>query len=336
MRSEIYGKQGADLKKLWLRFFPKAYLLLLSILGGAVLGACIYLGYHRIHDGEVYQTTSKLYLDFAVDETGEVYQYYNGYTWNDLMKTDPIITETMKGLNDLSISTKEVEEATQATILSDIRLLTITITASDQEICERIKLATEASLVSLGDHAKEFVDIRVIRSEEPARLYADNRICQAILLGVILASFICLFSMLFYYLLDDRIYVPGDLEQVEHCRFLGICHQGEKLLSKDPSADIVNSMRGSELKKNLDHMTEGKTAFVINAKDSQKDALSSLDHELMRTADIVFVEIPFGKVTASYLRYLCTYLENQDVKEIACWITEGNRKFFDRYYFGRK
>ncbi|MCM1264449.1 MAG: hypothetical protein NC313_17190, partial [Butyrivibrio sp.] len=128
-----YANEGMDCKKLLLLFLKKIWVIVLAAALGAALGGCVYL-LHRValSSNREYQATSKLYLYFAYDETGEVYQAYNGYTWNDLMATDKILDITMSYLPDI-YTREEVAAATKASILSDIRLLTIDITTHAQE-----------------------------------------------------------------------------------------------------------------------------------------------------------------------------------------------------------
>ena len=88
MREIRYADAGMDMRKLLLCFMRKLWIALLAAVTGAVLGGAVYAAVRIVPESErEYQAMSKIYLDFAADETGEVYQAYNGYTWNDLMAT---------------------------------------------------------------------------------------------------------------------------------------------------------------------------------------------------------------------------------------------------------
>ena len=162
-----YGNEGMDLKKLCILLFHKFWIVVLAAVIGAGLGAGVYLLHHvALNNNREYQAQSKVYLDFAPDETGEVYQHYNGYTWNDLMSTNLIIDTTMSYLPE-DYTAEEVSEATLAEILSDVRLLTITITTSNAERTAKILEATDRALVEMGQREQEFIDIEVIKETEP-------------------------------------------------------------------------------------------------------------------------------------------------------------------------
>ena len=142
MRELQYADAGMDMKKYMLCLIKKIPLVLAAAALGAFLGALVYILVRTVPESErEYRAFSKIYLDFAADETGEVYQEYNGYTWNDLMVTDPIMNLTMENL-PADYSREEVTAATEATILSDLRLLTVTITTHNGERTDAILGAT--------------------------------------------------------------------------------------------------------------------------------------------------------------------------------------------------
>lgn len=65
----------------------KMWISIICALAGALLGGGLYLIVHvAFAPARVYEGVSKVYLTFAADDDGDAYQYYNGYTWNDLMK----------------------------------------------------------------------------------------------------------------------------------------------------------------------------------------------------------------------------------------------------------
>ena len=178
-----YSDAGMDIKKLVLCFAKRIWLAAAAGAAGAVIGGLVYLMVSVVPEAErEYQAISKVYLDFAPDETGEIYQAYNGYTWNDLMATDPILDVTMKYLPE-TYSREDVMGATKAEILSDLRLLTITVTTHDADSCNAILQATGQSLTDRGREAKEFRRIEVIRTTEAALVVADSRLVQAVLIG---------------------------------------------------------------------------------------------------------------------------------------------------------
>ena len=214
MQEIRYADSGIDMKKLFLCFVGKIWSVFLAGIVGAVFAGAVYTMLYVVPESEwEYRSISKVYLDFATDETGEVYQAYNGYTWNDLMATDPILDVTMAHLPG-DYTRAEVMAATKAEILSDLRLLTITVTAHEQDRCNAIMQATGQSLMELGSTAKEFTNIEVIQTVDAMQILADDRTMQAGIIGLVIAVVLMLLGMMFYYVLDDRIVIASDLKQV--------------------------------------------------------------------------------------------------------------------------
>lgn len=81
--------------------------------------------------------------------------------------------------------------------------------------------ASEKSLVQQGETAKEFKNITVIRSVPAVLVTADDRTLRAVLIGLAAMTILTLFGMLFYYVLDDRILIAGDLKVVTDAAFVG-------------------------------------------------------------------------------------------------------------------
>lgn len=222
-----YGNEGMDCKKYVLLFLGKAWIAALAAVLGGVLGGGIYLFSHvAINGNREYRAVSKIYLTFAPDESGEIYQAYNGYTWNDLMATEPILNTTMAYLPE-DYTEEEVTAAIRAEILSDLRLLTITVTTTSPERTAEILKAADLSLVELGKRAKEFRKIEIYQETEPALVAADPRLLQAVIVGAALALTLTLLAMALRYVLDDKIYVPGDLKCITALPFAGFYFGGE-------------------------------------------------------------------------------------------------------------
>ncbi len=141
MMSEEYLNRGMDLKRLLLYFQRKIWIIIMLIILGATFGGVTYQIIRGMKMPVEYMTVSKLYISFGVDESGEVYQHYNGYTWNDLMDCDPILDLIMEELP--GYEKEEVREATSAEILSDIRLLTVKVIGGSEKFVREIRDASE-------------------------------------------------------------------------------------------------------------------------------------------------------------------------------------------------
>lgn len=317
MREIKYADAGMDMKKMLLCFVGKIWIVCLAAVMGAALGGVIYTLAHVVPESErEYRAISKVYLDFAIDETGEVYQAYNGYTWNDLMATDPILDGTMAHLLG-DYTREEVITATKAEILSDLRLLTITVTTHDQDATNAILQATGQSLTERGDAAKEFTKIEVIQTTEAQLVTADDRTVQAALVGLVMAVILLLLCMMFYYVLDDRILVASDLKIVTDVSFIGYIGSDKKL--------------GEEYENNLAHMRE-QTGTVNVLTVAQDDTISQDQWQELCASDGVVVVADYGKVHATYLAYVIEQLKVRGCRLVGVAIGGADEKFLRRYY----
>lgn len=347
-----YGNEGMDLKKLCILLLHKFWIVVLAAVIGAGLGAGVYLIHHvALNNNREYQAQSKVYLDFASDETGEVYQHYNGYTWNDLMSTNLIIATTMSYLPE-DYTAEEVSDATLAEILSDVRLLTITITTSDAERTAKILEATDRSLVEMGQREQEFIDIEIIKETEPKLLVADNRLVQAVLVGLVIGLVFMFIAMALGYVLDDRIYVPDDLKSVTKLPFVGFSFMCDKTVyngvhsdntggsdKKRESDNRIDSDRNrklvqrlqDDLEKNKAHLTN-KFGELMTLELGKNEDITEQEFTSARKADGVLLVIQYGKLDRSSLAYRIEQLSLQECKLAGIIIKDADMRFMKWYY----
>lgn len=257
--SEEYLNKGMDLKRLALYLQKKIWLVIMLAILGATCGGIIYQVVRAVKMPVEYEAVSKLYISFGHDETGEVYQYYNGYTWNDLLDTDPILDIVMSALP--GYEKEQVQEATTAEILSDIRLLTITVKGDNEKFVREIRNAVESGLREYARVSKELDQIEVIRSGAPERVYWDDRTTAACVTGAVILGILALLAIGFSYALDESVYVQEDVEKKYACRALGILTRNQKGLQ--PYA--------RELKANIHYLMGDKKTFAILDMDNHAD-----------------------------------------------------------------
>ena len=275
--NEEYRNREMDLKRLVLFFQKKLWLVIMLVILGATAGGILYQMLHSMKMPVEYQAVSKLYISFGHDESGEVYQYYNGYTWNDLLDTDPIMDLVMMYLP--GYEKEQVMEATTAEILSDIRLLSITVRGEEEKFVREISRATENGLKEFGRESEELEQIKVIRSGVPQRVYWDDRTSAACITGAVILGVISLLVIGFNYALDEAVYVQEDIEKRYGVKALGILTRSQKGL--EPYA--------RELKANIRYAVGEKKAFAVVDMDNHADLRGrELERILNREAMEVF------------------------------------------------
>ena len=249
--TEEYRNREMDLKRLVLYFQKRIWLVIMLTVLGAAAGGILYQMLHSMKMPVEYQAVSKLYISFGHDESGEVYQYYNGYTWNDLLDTDPIMDLVMVYLP--GYEKEQVTESTTAEILSDIRLLTITVRGEDEKFVREISYAVENGLKEFARESEELEQIKVIRAGVPERVYWDDRTTAACVTGAVILGVLSLLVLGFNYALDEAVYVQEDIERRYGVKALGILTRSQKGL--EPYA--------RELKANIRYAVGEKKAFAV-------------------------------------------------------------------------
>lgn len=271
--NEEYLNKGMDLKRLALYLQKKIWLVIMFAILGATCGGIIYQVVRAMKMPVEYASVSKLYISFGNDENGDVYQYYNGYTWNDLIDADPILDIVMSSLP--GYDRDQVRKATTAEILSDIRLLTITVRGDNEKFVREIRNAMESGLREYARSAEELKQIAVIRSGAPERVYWDERTTEACVTGAVILGVLAVLIIGFSYVLDESVYVQEDLEKKYACKALGILTRNQKGLQ--PYA--------RELKANLKYLMGEERTFAVLDMDNHADTRKLEVERLLNTDD---------------------------------------------------
>jgi len=329
--------EGMDLKRLFICLKQKLVHIIIITLAGALLCGAVYILVRETRMPTKYQSFSKFYLQFIYDPSGEVEQFYNGFTWNDLLHSDPI-------LHYVIIAAEEIEAAMPAgllpygealkeqlrdnvlkgEVLSDRRLLTVTFTTDNPEKTAIIQKSMETGLLNYAAGQSEIISMELIRSSEPKLMIWDDNLHRAIIGGAVLFLLLALFGWWFYYLLDDSLYTISDAEKRYPFPVAGILLTGEKILDEQ--------LYFSETKDNLAYFLQDK----INPIFLSIDTLPYPKGEELRKTDGVILEIPFGKRNGKKTDRCVSFLRSQKVDILGLVITEADEKFLNQYYRGRK
>jgi capsular polysaccharide biosynthesis protein len=295
------------LRRIWI--IPAAAAVLgLVFFAGSMLSAALSAGNRQ------YQAVSKLYIDFAKDDTGTVYDYYNGATWTDLLTADPDISDTIVQNLPVGTDLAAVKAEAKAEILTDIRLLTVTVTDRDPQRAADIRDAVDEALVHFGDTAKEFTSIRLLSTEEPQLVTVSYRTGNAVLLGVFLGALAGLFFLLITETLDDAVYVPEDAERRYGLPVLGITAKAGQETTPEQKR---------ELQENTDHLGAAG-ACSVSAEDTP-------DYGKLRENGAI-LEVVFGKKDGTKTDHLLSQLKKQDCRVYGIIIRDADETFLERYY----
>ena len=311
-----------------------------------------------------YKQVSKLYIDFAWNDHETTYDYYNGATWTDLLTAHPEILTPIA--HRLQMPEEEaaalVQRDVKAEILSDIRLLTVTVRDGNRDTAERLTEAVDYGLETFGETAKEFEKISFLSKTVPTLEVVDDRTENAVLLGAFLGLLLGLGIMLLKSAMEEGFYVPEELERATGIPALGMtAKEGSKL------PDLFAAERREAIRtacwKHLYANEEGKITEagdialvsldgaehaekVLSALEAAGDVNPSEDAELwprfypasaadpddLRSFDGIFLVVPYGKQLRSRTEHQISVLRQQELPVDGVLLSDADGRFIKKYY----
>lgn len=271
-----YGKEPLNTRLFVLRLIRKLPVILLAaVLGAICIGGPYFLMKVTFGPAKEYEAVSDFYIDYAIKEDGTQHTYINYATWNQLLKddvfTDKILTymawpedpadaEDMQTtpLSDIEkaagITKQQLSGYLYATVLSDTRIVTTTVTTNDPALTMRIEKALVRAMFDFGEQQKEIAEVRILQEPTGASLViADVRTFRACMVGVVLSVFVTVLYLCLYYALDESIHIPETFERRFGIPMLGTIRSkelpvlAEKLLTEKPL--LLTADQGVDLKQ---------------------------------------------------------------------------------------
>ena len=258
-----YGKEPLDMRLCFLRLLRKAWLVaLMAVLGAAVFGGIYFVSHVVYGPAREYKAESEFYIEYVNAVTQEQqYTFYNKETWESLIHTDLFMDTVMEEVEkqtvmmDRVITRQEVSDAIFATLLTDVRIVHVTVTTSSPFLTMVFTNALEPAFQKFGESQREIDNIRAILIPEEATLTViDNRTVRACILGAVVFVCFTLFFMYLYVVLDTSIYIPLEFE-----RRFGIPMEAEGETPQDMSED--DGTRENDLKN------DRESVFVRKQED---------------------------------------------------------------------
>lgn len=329
--------QGMDMKRFFLCVFRKWRYIIAITLIGTIIGSGLYLFVKVvIPSPKQYMSKSKYYLTFKVDEFGNETLEYNAYTWNEILSADPILGYTMTLLPDY-MKRKEVDNAITGSIVSDMRLLIITVVTENKEETELIANKTKESLYHFVSTIEDIKEIELFECEEPYLVKEPLYVWRVSVLSAVISFLIGFFIICYRYVTNDCIYTTTDVKKRFGLHCIGILGWDKNLQehvsfikSKSPTDSIGFIVIGDDGSKKIEPLLD-ENSYVFNFEHMKKTQWSQL-----QTCGIVFLMIdwgmPFGNLYQDYIYQL----EVQNIKITSAIIIKPDINYIRAYYFPKK
>jgi len=332
-----------DIKRLFLLYVKHIWVVLLATIAGIVVGALLYRSVveHTVGDGK-YVVESDYYITFNYNEYRNATDYFNAYTWDGILRTDPIVDTALEMLPD-SINKDMILNSVTGEMRGDYRILTVVVKADTPENANLIADAYEKSLAEFPPKVDMLSTVEFWTKRAP---YIDNifsRTGNAMFLGGLLGFLFATFAYFIWYALNDSIYVETDFSKRYDIPFLGM------ITNKKSKRMLL------ELKSNCDYLLKGDSYQAVNviwSETLENQSLPVLQKECpkikgqislkedgfakLRACDGAILLIPYGKVNGKLLEKVIMLLDKQDCKIAGVVVTDCDDRFLTAYYLNQK
>ena len=311
-----YWKQGMDLKRFVLVLGRKLWFILIGAVVGAVLGGVTYKIVTNIVDGEPeYQANADYYITFNFDEFNYGADYYNAYTWDGILRDDPIVDYALTLLPD-EITKDMVKAAVTGEMLGDYRILTVHVNAETKEKADMIAAAYKESLWNFGQEIELLDSVELWSQEEAVEFEKNNKTANAALLGALLVILLVVFGLLFYYVLEDSCYVERDAEERYGVPVYGLLTKKQDTAQKEI------------LKQNLSFAFSAAEVETWNGEIIPTED----DYVRLRKVDNLLINIPWGRNNGRQVERVLRQMKLQGCEIKGIVITEAEDAFVKAYY----
>lgn len=312
-------EETLNVRRLILVLGRRLWFVILGALLGCFSGGLIYLGVTQLIDGEpAFRASSDYYISFNFGEFAHGDDYYNAYTWDGILRDDPIVDYVLT-LLPKEITREQIESAVQGEMLGDYRILTVHVTTDKAEMTQQIAQAYHAAMVHFGEIIDMLDHIEVWDRGQVKEVDKHTKAPNAAFLGGLLGTLLSLFGLLFFLLMEDGIYLEEEANNCLHLPVYG-------LLTK----------KQDEKQKQL---YEQNLAFTFGTKEitlwKAENLPGKVDLERLREAEVLLLQILWQKTTKESCKQLIQYLKIQGCRIDGLVLIEADDRFVNGYY-GRK
>lgn len=351
-----------NLKKIW------------QIAMGAVAGACLFAFIYYLKTdilmGEPLYRAQTLYgITFDRDQVDNIHDYYNDYTWNEILDSDQIAGRAAEKLGD--ISKEEIASATTIPTMSDIRFIWVYVDMESGEQADRVMMAIGEALREFALSTDGFKEIVVWDVKKTEQVREDSLIGRMTVAGAVIGALAACFVICFVGVMDDSIYTEKDVEEKLGVLPAGIIMKsgskqpeffkkeladnlqkllgdkfGEKkngkigYLMADPASGVYGEQEKTYLKEMLTRYFPNADILEVSGelpersdKNRQKiEETNQGKYQMLRELDAFILLVPYGKKDGMFLELVWKDLALQGCLPDAVVIVGVDEKFYRRYY----
>ena len=294
MSKSSFDTREIDLRRLWKQFTKRFWIVIAVTMIGALVGFGTYVLYAHIKSGNtVYRIRNDYYITFNDREYPNGVDYYNAYTWDNILRDDPIVNRALELDQMGGVTYQQILDSVSGEMLGDYRILTVNVTGSDPELVQKISDAYKIALPEFADKIDMLTSIE-LWTDAPTEIYDEyTREPNAAFLGGLIGLLVSLFAVLMYGIFDDAIYTERDWR----IRYPEIPYLGKR------DTDEYNTNRS--------HLLRYDGNYIELATDQFRFDLDEFDR--LRAADGVILKLKPGKDLTEDMDRVVYTLEKQNI-----------------------
>ncbi len=338
---------------------------------GAVAGACLFAFVYYLKTdilmGEPLYRAQTLYeIVFDREQVDNIHDYYNDYTWNEVLDSDRIAGRAAEIVGDFS--KEEIAAATTIPTMSDIRFIWVYVDMESGEQADRVMMAIGESLQEFALSTDGFKEIVVWDVKKTEQISEDSLIGRMTVAGAVIGALAACFVICFVGVMDDSIYTEKDVEERFGVLPAGVIMRAEKeqpeFFEKE-LADNLKKLLGDKLGtkgngkigylmadpasgvdggQEKEHLKELLTRYFPNAdilevsgelperSDQKIEENNQGKYQMLKELDAFILQVPYGTKDGMFLELVWKDLTLQGCLPDAVVIVGADEKFYRRYY----
>ena len=295
MSNSGFDTRPIDLRRLWWQFTRRFWIVIVAAAVCAAAGFGIYVIYSNIMSGNtVYCVRNDYYITFNHEDFPNGVDYYNAYTWDGILRDDPIVDKALE--TDPSLTKQQILDSVTGEILGDYRILTVVVTGTDQNLVKKISDAYKIALPAFADRIDMLTRIEIWTDADTEVYDAYTREGNAAFLGGLIGLLVSLFAVLLYGIFDDAIYTERDW------------------MIRYPSIPYLGKRDTDEYRTNRSHLLKYDGNYIELTSDEFRYDLNEFDR--MRNSDGVIIRLKPGVDRTELMDKVVYTLGKQDVRVV--------------------
>lgn len=228
---------------------------MITLLGTILGGVIYYMQESEEFMLKEYQSDATFYVEYALKENGDIYYAYNEVGWSYVVMFDEIVDLALEEL-PFEMTKEELYTIISSENGGDYKILKVTATAQDSEICQPILEAFVPAMEIYGENSRhiEYIE-RAMEPTEPKLVVMSNEIMRVLMAGFVLGVIAGIMFVGLAILIQDVFYVQTTLQATYSIPAIGTSVKGAKD-GKKVTSGVIEVVAGQTTHGTVTRMIE--------------------------------------------------------------------------------